>query len=52
MNRGEAATLAAAMEPALVVPVHYNTFDALETDSRGFAADVAESGVSVALDES
>ena len=52
MNRAEAAALAAAMEPALVVPVHYNTFDALETDSRAFAADVAESGVSVALDES
>jgi L-ascorbate metabolism protein UlaG (beta-lactamase superfamily) len=40
------------MEPELVVPVHYNTFSTLETDSRSFAADVAEAGVPVALDES
>jgi len=52
MDRTEAADLAAAMEPGLVVPVHYNTFDALETDSRAFAAAVAGSGVPVALDES
>jgi len=52
MNRHEAATLAAQMEPELVVPVHYNTFSTLETDSREFAADVAEAGVPVALDES
>jgi len=51
MDRTEAADLAAAMEPRLVVPVHYNTFDALETDSRAFAADVAGAGVPVALDE-
>ena len=52
MNRHEAAALAAQMEPELVVPVHYNTFSTLETDSRSFAADVAEAGVPVALDES
>jgi len=52
MDRHEAAALAARMEPELVVPVHYNTFSTLETDSRSFAADVAESGVPVALDES
>ncbi len=52
MNRHEAAALAAVMEPELVVPVHYNTFSTLETDSRAFAADVAEAGVPVALDES
>jgi len=51
MNRLEAAELAGALEPALTVPVHYNTFDALETDSRAFAADVASRGVPVALDE-
>ena len=51
MDRREAADLAAAMEPGLVVPVHYNTFDALETDSSAFAADVAGEGVPVALDE-
>jgi L-ascorbate metabolism protein UlaG (beta-lactamase superfamily) len=52
MDRHEAAELAAAMEPGLVVPSHYNTFEALETDSRAFAADVAGAGVPVALDES
>jgi L-ascorbate metabolism protein UlaG (beta-lactamase superfamily) len=52
MDRSGAASLAGAMEPDLVVPVHYNTFDGLEADSRAFAADVAASGVPVALDES
>lgn len=51
MDRTEAASLAEAMEPDLVVPVHYNTFEALETDSRAFAADVAARGIAVALDE-
>jgi L-ascorbate metabolism protein UlaG (beta-lactamase superfamily) len=52
MDRREAAVLAARMRPDLVVPVHYNTFSTLETDSRQFAADVAGAGVPVALDES
>lgn len=51
MNREEAADLAASIEPDLVVPIHYNTFEALETDSRAFAADVAAAGIPVALDE-
>jgi L-ascorbate metabolism protein UlaG (beta-lactamase superfamily) len=51
MDRREAADLAGGMDPGLVVPVHYNTFDALETDSQAFAADVAGAGVPVALDE-
>lgn len=51
MDRTEAAELAGALDPDLVVPVHYNTFDALETDSRAFAAGVASRGVPVALDE-
>jgi L-ascorbate metabolism protein UlaG (beta-lactamase superfamily) len=51
MDREEAAALAADMEPGLVVPIHYNTFEALETDSRAFAADVAARGVPIALDE-
>jgi L-ascorbate metabolism protein UlaG (beta-lactamase superfamily) len=50
---GEAAVdLAAEMDPDLVLPVHYNTFDALEADSRAFVADVAERGVPVVLEES
>ena len=51
MDRHAAASLAAAMDPALVVPVHYNTFDTLRTDSRAFAADVAEAGIPVVLSE-
>jgi len=43
--------LAAEMDPDLVVPIHYNTFDALQADSRAVVADIAERGVPVALDE-
>lgn len=52
MDRREAAKLAAAMAPDLVLPIHYDTFEALETDSGAFAADVAGRGVPVVLDES
>jgi L-ascorbate metabolism protein UlaG (beta-lactamase superfamily) len=49
---GEAAVdLAAGMDPDLVCPVHYNTFDGLRADSRAFVADVAARGVPVVLDE-
>jgi L-ascorbate metabolism protein UlaG (beta-lactamase superfamily) len=51
MDRHEAADLAGAMEPGLVLPIHYNTFGALETDSGAFAADVAGRGIPVVLDE-
>jgi L-ascorbate metabolism protein UlaG (beta-lactamase superfamily) len=51
MNRQEAAELAGDIRPELVVPIHYNTFEALETDSAAFASDVAKRGVPVALDE-
>ena len=51
MDRHEAAALAGAMDPDLVLPVHYDTFDALETDAEAFAADVASRGVPVVLDE-
>jgi len=52
MDRHAAADLAAVMEPELVLPIHYDTFPALETDSRAFAADVAAAGVPVVLSES
>jgi L-ascorbate metabolism protein UlaG (beta-lactamase superfamily) len=49
---GEAAVdLAGGMDPDLVCPVHYNTFDGLEADSRTFVADVARRGVPVVLDD-
>lgn len=51
MDRHDAAALAEEMVPELVVPIHYNTFAALEADSGAFAADVAKRGIPVALDE-
>ncbi len=51
MDRHEAAGLAEQLDPELVVPVHYNTFEAVEADSTAFAEDCRERGVPVALDE-
>jgi L-ascorbate metabolism protein UlaG (beta-lactamase superfamily) len=51
MDRHEAADLAVALDPDLVCPIHYDTFEAIETDSGAFAADVAGRGVPVVLDE-
>jgi L-ascorbate metabolism protein UlaG (beta-lactamase superfamily) len=51
MDRHDAADLAEALDPDLTLPIHYNTFDALEADSDAFAADVAGRGVPVVLDE-
>jgi len=45
------ATLAERLDPDLVCPVHYDTFDRLAADSGAFAADVATRGVPVVLDE-
>ncbi|WP_290810297.1 MBL fold metallo-hydrolase [Halovivax sp.] len=51
MDRREAAELAGRMRPELVLPIHYDTFEALETDSEAFVVDVATAGVPVVLDE-
>jgi L-ascorbate metabolism protein UlaG (beta-lactamase superfamily) len=51
MNGAEAAELAEAMDPDIVLPIHYNTFAELEADSGAFAADVASRGIPVVLDE-
>jgi L-ascorbate metabolism protein UlaG (beta-lactamase superfamily) len=51
MDRHDAAELAEAMDPDLVLPIHYNTFEALEADSGAFIEDVAKRGVPVVLDE-
>ena len=51
MDRHDAADLAERMDPDLVLPIHYNTFEALEGDSGAFAEDVAKRGVPVVLDE-
>ncbi|WIV67470.1 MBL fold metallo-hydrolase [Natrialbaceae archaeon AArc-T1-2] len=50
MDRHEAADLAAAMDPGLVVPIHYDTFAEIETDDEAFVVDVATRGVPVVLD--
>jgi len=50
MDRHAAADLAERMDPDLVVPIHYDTFDLLAADDEAFAADVAGRSVPVALD--
>ncbi|RQG98485.1 MBL fold metallo-hydrolase [Natrarchaeobius oligotrophus] len=51
MNRREAAELAGAMRPDLVLPVHYDTFDEIATDEEAFVVDVASRGVPVVLED-
>jgi len=51
MDRREAAAMAEQLDPDLVLPIHYNTFEALGSDSAAFASDVAKRSVAVALDE-
>ncbi|WP_266077733.1 MBL fold metallo-hydrolase [Haladaptatus caseinilyticus] len=51
MDRHESADIAEDLDPDLVVPIHYNTFSALETDSDAFADDMESRDVAVALDE-
>lgn len=51
MDRHEAAGLAADLTPERVVPVHYDTFDALETDVEAFAAELAEEEIPVTIDD-
>ncbi|MFB6220020.1 MAG: MBL fold metallo-hydrolase [Halolamina sp.] len=50
-SAAESAELAEAMDPGLVLPVHYNTIEILQADSGEFARDVAKRGVPVVLDE-
>lgn len=49
-DRHAAAELAEAMDPDLVVPIHYDTFDTLAADGEAFAGDVAARSIPVALD--
>lgn len=50
MDRHEAAAFARSVAPALVVPVHYNTFEPIETDASAFAAELEAAGIEVALE--
>ncbi len=49
MDRIEAAEFARAVEPELVLPLHYDTFDAIETDVRAFAAELDDDGIRVEI---
>jgi len=49
MDRHEAAEFAESVDPDLVVPVHYDTFGAIETDAEAFADDVEARGLEVEL---
>jgi len=49
-DRHASAELAEAMDPDLVVPIHYDTFEKLAADGEAFAGDVAARSIPVALD--
>ncbi|MFD1569869.1 MBL fold metallo-hydrolase [Halorubrum laminariae] len=49
-DRRAAADLAEELDPDLVVPIHYDTFEKLEADGEAFAGDVAARSIPVALD--
>ena len=50
MDRHEAAAFARSVEPDLVVPIHYDTFEPIETDAAAFAAELEDDGIEVALE--
>jgi L-ascorbate metabolism protein UlaG (beta-lactamase superfamily) len=47
MDRHQAVEFTRSVEPELVVPVHYDTFEAIETDVTAFAETVEEAGIRV-----
>lgn len=49
MDRHEAATFAERLAPDLVLPVHYNTFETIETDADAFKQEVEAIGSTVQL---
>jgi L-ascorbate metabolism protein UlaG (beta-lactamase superfamily) len=49
MDRHEAAALVRAVEADLVLPVHYDTFEAIETDAEAFKRDLEADGIAVEL---
>ncbi|MFC7203523.1 MBL fold metallo-hydrolase [Haloferax namakaokahaiae] len=51
MDRHEAADLAEALDPDLVLPIHYDTIPILEADDEAFVCDVAKRGIPVVLDD-
>ena len=51
MDRLAAAEFAAALDPEPVVPVHHDTFEAIEADAGAFVEDCHSRGVTAVLDE-
>ncbi|MXV62279.1 hypothetical protein GS429_09430 [Natronorubrum sp. JWXQ-INN-674] len=49
MDRHEAAEFARSVDPELVLPEHYDTFEAIETDAEAFVADLEADGIRVEL---
>lgn len=49
MDRHEAADFVESIAPDLVLPVHYDTFETIETDAETFKQDVEASGPTVRL---
>jgi len=49
MDRHEAVEFVKSVDPELVLPVHYDTFEAIETDAAAFAEDVESRGHRVEL---
>lgn len=49
MDRHEAANFAESVGAELVLPVHYDTFDAIETDAEAFVEDVESRGLNAEL---
>lgn len=49
MDRHEAVDLVRAIDPDLVLPVHYDTFERIETDATAFQSDLADQNVRVEL---
>ncbi|RQH00012.1 MBL fold metallo-hydrolase [Natrarchaeobius oligotrophus] len=49
MDRHEAAAFARSVDPDLVLPEHYDTFEAIETDADAFVGDLEGDGIRVEL---
>lgn len=49
MDRHDAAEFARSVDPELVLPVHYDTFEAIEIDVDAFAAELEEDGIPVEI---
>jgi L-ascorbate metabolism protein UlaG (beta-lactamase superfamily) len=47
MDRHDAAAFARSVEPELVIPIHYDTFEAIETDVDAFAEELEADGIRV-----